>query len=383
MSLKDFLDNKPLFYKEIDYTRMPKAWESVKEHFSLPKIIHIVGTNGKGSSGRFLAYFLYKSGFKTAHYTSPHILDFNERIWINGKNISDELLEKSHKKLLSVLDPFFQETLSYFEYTTLLAMMAMQDNEYVILEAGLGGEYDATAVFDNILTLCTVIDYDHRDFLGNSIKEIARTKLNAAQKSLIIGEQQYLEVYAEAEKIKLEKNIEVYLYNHFLTNDELILFGRFIIKEKLPSFLYKNLTLALSAVKFLGHSVDVGKIEGISLFGRCQKIADNVTVDVGHNPLAAKVLLEHFKGKRIVLVYNSLKDKEFSLILKILKPIVKRVEIISFEDQRAAKKEDIIKVLNDLSLEFCDFQKINKKEEYLVFGSFLVVESFLKVFNEK
>lgn len=383
MSLKDFLDNKPLFYKEIDYTRMPKAWESVKKHFSLPKIIHIVGTNGKGSSGRFLAYFLYKSGFKTAHYTSPHILDFNERIWINGKNISDELLEKSHEKLLSVLDPFFQETLSYFEYTTLLAMMAMQDNEYVILEAGLGGEYDATAVFDNILTLCTVIDYDHRDFLGNSIKEIARTKLNAAQKSLIIGEQQYLEVYAEAEKIKLEKNIEVYLYNHFLTNDELILFGRFIRKEKLPSFLYKNLTLSLSAVKFLGHSVDVGKIEGISLFGRCQKIADNVTVDVGHNPLAAKVLLEHFKGKRIVLVYNSLKDKEFSLILKILKPVVKRVEIISFEDQRVAKKEDIIKVLNDLSLEFCDFQKINKKEEYLVFGSFLVVESFLKVFNEK
>ena len=383
MSLKEFLAKKPLFYKEIDHTRMPNAWNSIKEHFSLPKIIHIVGTNGKGSTGRFLAYYLYKSGFKTGHYTSPHILSFNERIWINGQNISDELLEENHKKLLSILDPIFQESLSYFEYTTLLAILSMKECEYIVLEAGLGGEHDATAVFDNILTLSTVIDYDHKEFLGTEIKDIAKTKLNAAKKSLIIGQQQYLEVYCTAEEIKFEKNIEVYLYNHFLTNDELILFSEFIIKEKLPSFLYKNLTLALSAVKFLGYNVDLDRLKGISFFGRCQKLTDNVTIDVGHNPLAAKVLYEHFRGKKVVLIYNSFKDKEFSLILKILKPIIKRVEFIPVENQRVAKKEDIIKVLEDLSLEFSDFRKIDNNEEYLVFGSFLVVEAFLKAFNEK
>ncbi len=382
MRLEEFLNRKPLYYKEIDYKRMPKAWESVKKYFRLPKIIHIVGTNAKGTSGRFLAHYLHKSGFKVGHYTSPHILRFNERIWIDGKDIDDESLEFYHKKLLEILPYEFSKTLSYFEYTTLLAVLAMQDCDYIILEAGLGGEYDATSVFDNILTLITPIDFDHASFLGDSIDKIAKTKLNAVKKAMILSMQNYPEVYKIAFDISYKKKTEIYLYNNFLTNNELILAGIFIKKRGFPPFFYRNLTLALAAVKFLGLKVDFSKLEDIYFFGRCQKISKNVTIDVGHNPLAAKALRECF-DKRVVLVYNSYEDKDYEEILTILKPIIKRVEIIDLENERAVKAGLLKEVLKNLNIKFTSFEKVREDEEYLVFGSFAVVEKFLKGFYEK
>jgi len=193
--LNDFLNKKPLFYNEIDYKRMPNCWNEIKNNFKLPKkIIHIIGTNGKGTTGRFLAYYLYKMGYKIGHYTSPHILKFNERIWINGKDIDDEILEENHQKLQKIIPNFYLERLSYFEYTTLLAMKCFEELDYLILEAGLGGEYDATSVFERDISLVTTIDIDHQSFLGNSIKEIAETKLNSIKNRGIIGKQIYPEV---------------------------------------------------------------------------------------------------------------------------------------------------------------------------------------------
>ncbi|WP_236617361.1 Mur ligase family protein [Lebetimonas sp. JS032] len=187
--LNKFLEKKPLFYKEIDLKRMPKAFNLIKNNINLKPVIHIIGTNGKGSTGRFLAHTLLKKGYSVGHYTSPHILKFNERIWINGKDIDDEDLEIAHSRLQKLLPEKVSESLSYFEYTTLLAAIAFEGLDFVIMEAGLGGEFDATAVFDKKITLITPIDYDHQNFLGNSIKEIATTKLNAIEKEAIIGKQ--------------------------------------------------------------------------------------------------------------------------------------------------------------------------------------------------
>ncbi len=100
--LQKFLDNKPLYYETIDYSRMPRVHEKIKSQFNTPKIIHLIGTNGKGTTGRFLATALYSLGFSTGHYTSPHILNFNERIWLNGEEVSDETLNSAHIKLLKI-----------------------------------------------------------------------------------------------------------------------------------------------------------------------------------------------------------------------------------------------------------------------------------------
>ena len=101
MTLLSFLDPKPLSYDEIDYERMPRTYRRIAAHFKLPRIVHVVGTNGKGTTGRFLAQMLRHNGFRVGHYTSPHILRFNERIWIDGDDVQDAILETYHQTLLS------------------------------------------------------------------------------------------------------------------------------------------------------------------------------------------------------------------------------------------------------------------------------------------
>ena len=193
-SLQDFLDNKPLYYDKIDLERMPRIYRAIKAHLPRPKIIHIVGTNGKGTTGRFLANGLLQNGFSVGHYTSPHILTFNERIWLNGENVNDGVLEAAHQKLYALLTQEQSDALSYFEYTTLLAMVVYEACDYAVLEAGLGGEFDATNVFDKELSLFTAIGQDHQAFLGDDIGSIAGTKFRSMQKSAILGRQTNPEV---------------------------------------------------------------------------------------------------------------------------------------------------------------------------------------------
>ena len=376
--LQSFLAKKPLFYKKIDYTRMPKAWESIEKYFKLPKIIHIVGTNGKGSTGRFLAHFLHKSNVKVGHYSSPHILKFNERIWIKGNDVSDEILEINHEKLLKILSLDFQESLSYFEYTTLLAMLCFNDCEYVVLEAGLGGENDATAIFDSDLTLVTPISYDHQEFLGDNIKDISKTKLKVVRKFAILGKQEYLEVYKISKKLAKVDSLEVFRYDYFFGFDENCEANELIKELNMAEFFVDNLLLAMAGAKFFGFEIDFKKMQNLKIFGRCQKISSNITIDVGHNIAAASALSNHFKNQKIILVYNTYLDKDYEEILKILHPVIKRVEILPILNERVEQKDILQKRLDFLQIEFSDFIKIDKNEQYLIFGSFLVIEEFLK-----
>ncbi len=375
--LEEFLELKPLYYKEIDYDRMPRVWKKIKKDFKVPKIIHIVGTNGKGSTGRFLAWHLYKSGESVGHYSSPHILKFNERIWIDGKDVSDESLQEAHEYLQKLLSKEDIDALSYFEYTTLLAMLIFKECEYVVLEAGLGGEYDATSVFDNILTLATTIGLDHESFLGESIIEIARTKLNAIQKALILGYQESGEVREIAKEICKKKGAKFLEYKEFDKAKELV-------KDlALPDVFIHNLSLASSAFEYLGFEIDFRLFYDIKLFGRAQKLAKNITIDVGHNALAAKALKKHFDGKKIELVFNTFADKDYKKSLEILKPIINKVHIIEVKNQRIEDIKELRETLKSLDIEFDDFKEISRAKEYLVFGSFSVVEEFLKKANLK
>jgi dihydrofolate synthase/folylpolyglutamate synthase len=370
--LQEYLKSKPLIYKDIDIKRMPKIWQEIKVYFKLPKIVHIIGTNGKGSTGRFLAWYLYKLGKRVGHYSSPHILRFNERIWLNGEDIDEESLDKAHLKLQNILTDKQSKMLSYFEYTTLLAMVCFRECEFVILEAGLGGEYDATAVFENDLTLVTTIGLDHQAYLGESIKEIATTKLAAVQKALILGHQNYKEVEQIAKKMAKERGINFIKYEEFEESKKV---AKLL---NLPEVFSHNISLAMSGVKYLGIRVDFKFLSDIKLFGRAQKIAPNITIDVGHNPLAAKALLDHFMGKKVDLVYNSLDDKDFQQVLEILKPIINKLHIIPLNTQRELPKQRLIEVLEDQGIEYEEFKGVDAKKEYLVFGSFYVVEKFLK-----
>ena len=373
-NLKEFLEHKTLYYDKIDYSYIKKSADILLKHIKLPFTIHIVGTNGKGSTGRFLSYYLYKTGFKTIHYSSPHIKKFNERIWINGADISDDLLEIVHSFLINIYDNELLQKLTYFEYTTLLAFYISKDCDYLVLEAGLGGEFDATNVVINNLSLITTIGLDHISFLGDSVEKIARTKMRSVDTKMIIGYQEFDEVYETAFKVKDE------LKKEFNRDIEIIKVEDFEISYKFSfaNYLKRNLSLVLKALEELNIPVNLEIFNSTPLFGRCQKIKNNLTIDVGHNPLAAKVLLKEFENKKVNLIYNSYADKDYKEVLTILKPVIKSVFIIDLEDKRIVEKEKLIGIIKDLNLELKMSLEIKEDEEYLAFGSFLVVEKILE-----
>ena len=381
--LSEFLEKKPLYYDKIDYERMPRIYQKIRSALPTPKIIHLIGTNGKGTTGRFLASVLLNKGLKVGHYTSPHILKFNERIWLNGADIADEILENTHNKLLVLLEKSDAERLSYFEYTTLLAMVAFAECEYVVLEAGLGGEYDATAVFPKELTLFTPIDFDHIAFLGESIENIATTKLNAMQKTAIIGLQKHSEVYEIALKIASQKNTKLTFLKE---SDESFQTKISAISEAmhLPKYLSDNLALAACALEKLGFEFHADDFKNARLFGRLTQIAPNILLDVGHNALAAQAIAKTLEGQKFTLIYNTYKDKDFKAILTLLKPIIQDVELLHPEgtthvrNSRIVDQSLLVQTLQELKLTCKAYEAIQDDKNYLVFGSFSVAETFLK-----
>ena len=375
--LQNFLDDKPLYYDIIDYSRMPRVYEKIKSEFNTPKIIHLIGTNGKGTTGRFLATALHSLGFSIGHYTSPHILNFNERIWLNGKDVSSEVLNSAHIQLLKILTKEDADLLSYFEYTTLLAMWIYQDLEYVVLEAGLGGEFDATAVFNKELTLVTPIDIDHQAFLGDSIKEIANTKLNAVQQVAILANQKHQEVYEVAEDIAARRAVVFNKVDDYIDNEDKLKVKNIKDELSLAPYLVDNLKLSISALKYFSIKYESKDFMDSRLFGRLSHISENIIVDVGHNTLAATSILNALKDDKYILVYNSYRDKNYREILSILKPIISHLEIIKIDDERAEKQDVLEEVIQDLGIVQKLFNKVDKNKKYLVFGSFSVVESFL------
>ncbi|MBV5321080.1 MAG: bifunctional folylpolyglutamate synthase/dihydrofolate synthase [Sulfuricurvum sp.] len=381
MTLDEFLSFKPLFYDVIDYNRFPSTYSEIKHSLPTPKTIHLVGTNGKGTTGRFLATALHRAGQKVGHYTSPHILRFNERIWLDGSEVSDEILECAHQKLLALLSVKIAETLSYFEYTTLLSLVVYEGCDYVVCEAGLGGEYDATAVFDKVLSIFTPIDFDHAAFLGSSIDSIATTKLRSMQCVALLGTQKHSEVETIARTIAEGKGCTLYTLSERLTPSIEEIALQLAIKNGLSNYLRDNLTLAMSAYEMLGFEASEVVFDQSALFGRLSKIASNITLDVGHNALAAESIAQNFVGKKVTLIYNTYGDKDYREILSILSPIIETVEIIEVSEGRIVERHLLESVLRELEIPFGMLDTLHEDKEYLVFGSFSVAETFLKRIN--
>ena len=373
-----FLEQKPLYYKKIDYTRIHKAYALLKPHLKRPKIVvHIVGTNGKGSTGTILTHLAQSGGLSVGHYTSPHLLRFNERIKIDGKEIEDEVLEQLHQRLFAILGKTMSEALSYFEYTTLITLLAFEECELAVLEAGLGGEHDATNVVDKNLSIFTAIGYDHQAFLGERIEEIAATKLRSMQKIAVLAKQPYKEVEAVATKIAAQKGATLLHAKELPTKQQQDLLK--IAKQiAWPTFLIDNAKAALKAIEVLGIEAKLASLKSLKLFGRLYPYSKNVLLDVGHNPLAAQAIVPHLKPQT-TLIYNVLDDKDIDSVLEILKPKIAHLELIPIDTPRRADEERIKAIATSLGIQVKNFRlPLSKDCHYLVFGSFYTVEAFLK-----
>lgn len=380
MKVENFLAQKSTNYDRIDRFLMFRMYEKYKKHFKNIPIIQLIGTNGKGSTGRYLAQLLENLDYTVGHYTSPHIFSFNERFYLKGKIVSEEELQKAHENLEEIFKQDL-EKLSYFEYATFLAVLLFQKCDFILLEAGVGGEYDATSVFERKMNIFTRIGFDHMQILGNSLEDIARTKLKVMASVSLISDEQEQSVLNLAQKIALLKktNLQISSLNSFFKED----FEAYCEKFILPCFLKHNLKLALNACEILTSQEKTLKalkqLQILNLQGRCQEIFPNLFVDVGHNPMAAKAMFDKFRGEKINLIYNAYLDKDIFQILNTLKSIIDTIQIYRYESlERKLADDAIYNIASKLGMKCEEFKSLEKDKKSLVFGSFMLVENFLK-----
>ncbi|MFP5991035.1 Mur ligase family protein [Helicobacter pylori] len=381
--LSAFLETKPKEYHKFDPSRFIQIYKDFKNAFFeiQAKVIHVVGTNGKGSTGRFLTLLLADQNFKVLHFTSPHVFEFRERFFLNGSVVEESVLENAHQQLQSHA---FSSACSYFEYATLLAVMLAKDCDYLVLEAGLGGEFDSTNALEKTLSVFTPIDYDHKEFLGDSLESIATTKLKAMDSLNIIAPQQEL-VLNVAQKIAKEKHAKLIVVQNEISKGVM----DYIERHHLAYFLAMNLEVALKAFETLlpcNKQEVLKNLKPLNLIGRCELLSPNILIDVGHNPHSAKALKEEIKrifNAPIVLIYNCYQDKDAFLVLEILKPVVKKVLILELHNERIIQLEKLKGILETLGLEHALFEELKENENYLVYGSFLVANAFYGRYQKK
>ena len=308
------------------------------------RTIHIAGTNGKGSTSHTLAAILQESGYKVGLYTSPHLIDFRERMRVNGTPASKEYVTdfiEKHRAFFEPLQP------SFFELTTAMAFnyFAEQNVDVAIIEVGLGGRLDCTNIITPELCIITNISPDHTQFLGNTLQEIASEKAGIIKNGIpvVIGETttETKEVFARKAK---ESNAPI-----IFAEEEALLtaaipmengyrykstvFGDFC-GELGGDYQQKNTNTLLSAINILrgkGFTIteeslrkgftNVCKLTG--LMGRWQKIQENprVICDAGHNIGGIKYITEQLARvdcRELRIVFGMVNDKDITSVLKMM-----------------------------------------------------------------
>ncbi len=334
--------------------------------------IHIAGSNGKGSTASFISSILIEAGYKTGLYTSPHLVKFNERIRINGVMIPDFFVIDFMNDLSEYID---KHSPTFFELTTAMAFKYFAENnvDYAVIETGLGGRLDATNVLMPIASVITTISQEHTNVLGYDLKKIAFEKGEIIKKNskAIFGI-----IEDEPKNVLVEKaksmNTKYYLLDdHITMYDDALEFyfndDRFFIPELPLKGRYQlvNAALALLTVK-----VSFPRINNKYILRGLKNVINNsgiqaryeiynrepvVIFDAAHNLEGVKEFIQEFRKEvknyeRKIVIYGTMKDKDYSSILSILKNNFDEIHITEIDYERAANIDDVIKVADNMGL---------------------------------
>jgi dihydrofolate synthase / folylpolyglutamate synthase len=333
---------------------------------------HIAGTNGKGSTAAFLESILREAGFRTGLNTSPHLEKINERIRVNGKDISDDEFAAAFTHIHEPIERLMAEGRlrahpTYFECVTAMAFafFAAERVEFGIFEVGLGGRLDATNILLPVITILTRISFDHENFLGHSIEEIAGEKAGILKPGVpvVIAPGQRPEAHRVISRRAAELgSTAMDAANAYRVNSVKFDGGCVVasvtevssgwtaeLAPRLPGrFQLDNALNAVAAARFLVASglriSDAAITDGISAArwpGRIERLSSqpDIYLDGAHNPSAARELAtflqDNFRGKRIRLLFGAMRDKAVDEIAGILFPMASEVIFTEPRNPRA------------------------------------------------
>jgi dihydrofolate synthase/folylpolyglutamate synthase len=378
--------------------------------------LHIGGTNGKGSSSAMVASILQASGYRVGLYTSPHLIDFRERIRVQGADISEKAVCELTEQIRRAANPL--SALTFFEFTTALAFLHFRNQQVdiAVVEVGMGGRFDATNVLNPLGVLITGIGFDHEAYLGESLQAIALEKAGIICQStpVVLGP-----MPGDIGKV-FESQAQKWHAPFFRFGQE------FSISETgLMEFAYQGpgWTIAGLQTNLLGRHqmVNAGNalvlletaVEGtfpisqaairkglqqVRWRGRLEVVHRDplVILDGAHNPSSAHVLFDFLSsqihdcpGRKLILVVGMMRDKNHEGFLRVLSPLVDHLILTQPRMERAASVEELKQALNRDDLmpcllsdswdAFCQAKKIAKASDLICLtGSLFLVGEMLK-----
>ena len=355
-SLK-LLTSQEKFHINLGLDRMKKVADAFSNPQDSFKIIHVAGTNGKGSTCAMLAKILEENGYKTGLYTSPHILDYTERIKINFQDISKDDFSK-YVEMVENTSKRVGVELTEFEILTMMAFLYFRDKkvDFAVLETGMGGRLDAVNIIKNpVLTIITSISKDHTDRLGNTIEEIAFEKAGIIKEDVpvvISIENAGFEVAkTQAEKlnapiIRVFKNFELSDVKENIFSD-----GEKSFKLALMGINQgENLALVIKSAEAL--NLKIGKaLENLVWHSRFEYIKEKkLLFDAGHNPdgirLLKKNLDVYFPDEKRAFLFGMLDTKDYKTVVKELFREGDKVFVTDGFAHNAIDKEIIAREIN-------------------------------------
>jgi dihydrofolate synthase/folylpolyglutamate synthase len=359
------------------------------------KTIHVAGTNGKGSVCNMLASILTQSGYKVGLFTSPHLLDFRERIKINGEVISENYVidfVKNHNQVFSEIKP------SFFEWSTALAFDYFESNkvDIAIIETGLGGRLDSTNIITPLVSVITSIGIDHTQYLGNTLEAIAREKGGIIKPYIpvVLGED--IEMEFVFEEIALQNNSPMHIASQKNNQPLSSLKGDFqknnvataltvidLIQETFPTITSRSISIGLMATQ-----------TNTGFRGRWETLQNSpkVIADIGHNVHAINQTIKELDKEnynQLHVIWGMVADKEIEKVIDLL-PKNATYYLCTPNIPRALSTEELEKSFSEkqtaISFSTCSeafsttLKNANPDDLILVGGSTFVVSEILHDF---
>ena len=316
--------------------------DAIDNPYNSLRFLHVAGTNGKGSVCAMLDAILRQAGYRTGLYTSPHLVDFRERIKVDGTMIPEQGAAYGLDRLKQASETWDCKP-TFFELTTVLAIdhFARYECDFVILETGMGGRLDSTNTVTPIVSVITPIDMDHMAWLGNTISQIAAEKAGIIKPRIpVVSALQQPEAASVLRDKAQALGSELQFVDHPWLGDV----GLKGAHQKW------NAALAVAAIRAAGiPCCDAAISKGISSVqwpARFQIVNDRLVIDGAHNRHSARALVdvwrESYGAQKATLVFGALSDKEYTEMLAILEPIAAEFFFVPVSSQRAASPVDFV-----------------------------------------